>query len=435
MALDFGKLNFSISFNPTSAFPLDARSYFESYLEAEKAAASASYAGSTDSIYYYGQTLIVVENNKATFYIIQPDNTLSAVSGAESIPVNPKLFEVNNNGDLSLKGFDEAVVGDVFSIGEDGTLRWIDIYTKEDIDQKIAAAVANAAHLKRKIVQSIEEIEHYVENNADAEQYIFMIPTGLQEESNKYYEYMVVTIIDSEGIETQIIEKVGSWEVDLKEYATKTELKNLSDIVYTKVDKIAGSRLITTEEANKLNALANIHSVDETSFKIESNKLSLKDISISKVTNLADILNKGTATEGGFYLVTKTDKDKLDALVIGDEGLEISGTVNAYNVQQLGEWITSHVNLVSGLSEENFTTELHNKLTNIQEGAEENYVKSVSSDFTVTKEGQLNIKSIAVSKVTNLQSLLDAKANRDMVESLANDVDGLKERLTWIAFV
>lgn len=435
MALDFGKLNFSISFNPTSAFPLDARSYFESYLEAEKAAASAAFAGSTDSVYYYGQTLVVVENNKATFYIIQPDNTLSAVTGAESIPVNPKLFEVDNNGNLSLKGFDEAVVGDVFSVGEDGTLRWIDIYTKEDIDQKIAAAVANAAHLKRKIVQSIEEIERYVENNADAEQYIFMIPTGLEEDSNKYYEYMVVTIVDSEGIETQIIEKVGSWEVDLSNYATKEELEDLSKVVDAKVDKVEGSRLITNEEANKVNALANIHTVNETSFKVESNKLSLLDIPVSKVVNLADILNRGSATEGGYYLVTKTDKDKLDALVIGDEGLEISGTVNAYNVQQLDEWITSHINLVTGLSEENFTTELHNKLTNIQEGAEKNYIKSVSSDFTVTTEGQLNIKTIAVSKVSNLQALLDAKANKDMVESLADDVSGLKERLTWIAFI
>ena len=435
MALDFGKLNFSISFNPTSAFPLDARSYFESYLEAEKAAASAAFVGSTDSVYYYGQTLVVVENNKATFYIIQPDNTLSAVTGAESIPVNPKLFEVDNNGNLSLKGFDEAIVGDVFSVGEDGTLRWIDIYTKEDIDQKIATAVANAAHLKRKIVQSIEEIERYVENNADAEQYIFMIPTGLEEDSNKYYEYMVVTIVDSEGIETQIIEKVGSWEVDLSNYATKEELEDLSKVVDTKVDKVEGSRLITNEEANKINALANIHTVDETSFKVESNKLSLLDIPVSKVVNLADILNRGSATEGGYYLVTKTDKDKLDAMVIGDEGLEISGTVNAYNVQQLDEWITSHVNLVTGLSEENFTTELHNKITNIQEGAEKNYIKSVSSDFTVTTEGQLNIKTIAVSKVSNLQALLDAKANKDMVESLADDVSGLKERLTWVAFI
>jgi hypothetical protein len=55
MALDFGKLNFSISLNPTSAFPLDARSYFESLTAATAAAASAKPAGSAESVYYYGQ--------------------------------------------------------------------------------------------------------------------------------------------------------------------------------------------------------------------------------------------------------------------------------------------------------------------------------------------------------------------------------------------
>jgi hypothetical protein len=63
MAMNFGKGNRSIAFNPTSAFPLDARSYFESYAEAEAAAAKALAAGSTNSVYYYGQTLVVVENN------------------------------------------------------------------------------------------------------------------------------------------------------------------------------------------------------------------------------------------------------------------------------------------------------------------------------------------------------------------------------------
>jgi hypothetical protein len=31
MAITFGKNNRSVAFNPTSAFPLDARSYFESF--------------------------------------------------------------------------------------------------------------------------------------------------------------------------------------------------------------------------------------------------------------------------------------------------------------------------------------------------------------------------------------------------------------------
>lgn len=54
MALNFGKANRSIAFDPTSAFPLDARSYFETLFDAEAAAASAKEVGSTDSVYYYG---------------------------------------------------------------------------------------------------------------------------------------------------------------------------------------------------------------------------------------------------------------------------------------------------------------------------------------------------------------------------------------------
>ena len=100
MALNFGKLNFSVSFNPTSAFPLDARSYFESYADAVAAAAKAVPAGSTDAVYYYGQTLVVVENRKASFYIIQPDNTLSGIEGAANISVNPKQFVYDAEGNL-----------------------------------------------------------------------------------------------------------------------------------------------------------------------------------------------------------------------------------------------------------------------------------------------------------------------------------------------
>jgi hypothetical protein len=38
-------------------------------------------------------------------------------------------------------------------------------------------------------------------------------------------------------------------------------------------------------------------------------------------------------------LLSPTDKEKLDALVIGDNGVEISGKVNAFNVEDLNVWI------------------------------------------------------------------------------------------------
>ena len=59
MAMDFGKLNFAVGFNRTSAFPLDANSYFENYDLAVQAAQGAAEVGSSDSAYYVGQLLIL----------------------------------------------------------------------------------------------------------------------------------------------------------------------------------------------------------------------------------------------------------------------------------------------------------------------------------------------------------------------------------------
>lgn len=64
MAMDFGKLNFAVGFNRTSAFPLDANSYFEDYSAAVDAIAGAAEVGSADSAYYIGQIIII--NDKST---------------------------------------------------------------------------------------------------------------------------------------------------------------------------------------------------------------------------------------------------------------------------------------------------------------------------------------------------------------------------------
>lgn len=82
--LDFGKLNFSVSFNPTSAFPLDARFIFNSFEEAEAAAKNAVEVGSSDGTYYFGELIVVVENDTAKLYVIQPDKSLKEISGQET---------------------------------------------------------------------------------------------------------------------------------------------------------------------------------------------------------------------------------------------------------------------------------------------------------------------------------------------------------------
>jgi hypothetical protein len=173
MAMNFAKNNRSIAFNPTSAFPLDARSYFESYAAAIAAAATAEEVGSTNTVYYYGQTIAVVENNIATLYIIQPNKTLSPVFGADGgqiqtpLTIDLKQFVFDENGALSLRDFQEAHTGDILIVGPEGNLCWqkLDVYTKSEIDSKIIAA----GHLKRKIIDSIVSIAAYMEEHDDAD--------------------------------------------------------------------------------------------------------------------------------------------------------------------------------------------------------------------------------------------------------------------------
>ena len=89
MALDFGKLNFSTSFNPTSAFPIDARSYFESLEAAQEAAATAEAAGSSNTTYYFGQILTVNEGGAVAAYQITNAKELQ------------KLASTTSSGDLA----------------------------------------------------------------------------------------------------------------------------------------------------------------------------------------------------------------------------------------------------------------------------------------------------------------------------------------------
>lgn len=84
MALNFGKLNFSTSFNPTSAFPIDARTYFESYELAVEAAGTAEEAGSANTTYYYGQILVVNEGGSVAAYQITPAKSLQKLAATTS---------------------------------------------------------------------------------------------------------------------------------------------------------------------------------------------------------------------------------------------------------------------------------------------------------------------------------------------------------------
>lgn len=408
MALNFGKLDFDVSLNLTANFPLDARSYFESLSAAEQAAANAEEVGSTNTAYYYGQTIAVVENNIATLYIIQPNKTLIPL-GASQIIIDPKQFEFDENGSLRLINSETAENGQVLTVGADGVLTWTtptDTYTKIQIDEKLAAA----GHLSRIIVSSLDDVSEYL-NEENYDKYIFMVPTGLETDSDKYDEYIILEI-DGQ----KIIEQVGSWEVSLDDYATKADLES-----YVKAD--GDSRLITPAEGDKLEGIAtgaekNIINSVSTDFTVDENRqLNLNNLSQSKIIGLEEVLNsKIDRTKDADLLLTQTDRNKLNALQLNGDNLQISGTVNASQIIDLEDWLNDNSTKVKELLD-----------------IEENYIKSVNSEqLNVDGAGVLSIKAISVSTVTNLETILNDKADKSSLAEMNAALDAQNSRLEQV---
>ena len=151
------------------------------------------------------------------------------------------------------------------------------------------------------------------------------------------------------------------------DYAKAADLTALTTRVSTAEGKITALETVGAEK----NIIA---SVDEAQFAIDAErKLTLLDIAMGKVTGLSDALDGKVDKVEGYTLLSPTDKTKLDALVIGESGVEISGKVNAANVEGLGDWVTSNRDAVAGL----FDTTSASKLNGIEAGAQVNDLEIV----------------------------------------------------------
>lgn len=272
-----------------------------------------------------------------------------------------------------------------------------DVYTKLEVNNKVAAdisaAIAAANHLKRKVANTVEDIDV---DAIDAEQYIYMVPTGLQAEDDKYDEYMVI-----DGI----IEKVGSWEVNLSDYAKKSDLD-------TKVNVDINARLMALTEGEKL---AGIEAGAQVNI--------INSISSDFAIDLEN--NKKLTLKQGYTLLSPDDQIKLSKLVIGeDESLELSGTVNADNVQGLEEWLNKNAGVIDGLSENNLDDELYTKLTSSM------LITSIdTSELSVSNEGKLSVLQVDKSKITGLESALNDKADKSVVDNLSVSINDISNSL------
>lgn len=324
---EFGKLNFSVSFNPTSAFPLDARSYFESLTQATAAAATADVAGSSTTTYYYGQTVVVVENSVATLYIIQPDKTLKEVG---SVPVGDGKSITVEDGKIKIVGFDAAEVGAQPRKKADGTVEWVkpDTTTVEGLQTLVSGlesdvetlqtskADASSVYTKTEIDGKLSGVYHYKGSVAKY--------SDLPADASSGDVYNIEAADKTNGIKAgdNVAWNGTAWDVlagtiDLSGYATTTALDG-------KVDKVEGSRLMTNAEGTKLEGIATgaqvnaIDSVDTAQFDLDdAKKLTLLDIAMAKVTGLTAALAGKVDKVEGSRLITDAEGTKLAGIESG----------------------------------------------------------------------------------------------------------------------
>ena len=251
---EFGKLNFSVSFNPTSGFPIDARYYFDTLSAAQEAAAAAVEVGSSDGTYFYGMNLVVVESGEATMYVIQPNKTLKAV-GTTPVGDN-KSIVVSPEGTIALKGIEDAETGMYPAVGADGSIEWkaFDTSTTDGLTESVnqlkgqmtaaegeidalQTAVGNAAS---GLVKQVNDLSTNLSNNYYDKEAVDGLISGAFHFKGAADSYDGTDIIiDSEpvtGMKTGDVYQVGDKEyvydgtkwielgfnIDLSNYALKT---------------------------------------------------------------------------------------------------------------------------------------------------------------------------------------------------------------------
>lgn len=428
---EFGKLNFAVAFNPQTAFPLDARYYFDSYDAAETAAQGAVEVGSASGTYFFGETIVVVESSTATLYIIQPNKTLQPV-GSTVLGDGKSITVVD--GKVQLVGFAEAQPGQQPRIGAGGSLEWYtpdastveglqqtvgqlqtdvtqlqsdvgtindtletkanvsDVYTQTQTDAKIAAAVSSTykpsgsvefASLPTPSADNLGNVYNVTDaftagatfiTSEQGQQYPADTNVAVVEVDGSYYFDALSGFVDLTGYLTTA--KAA------ETYATITQLGN-------KVDKVSGSSLVQDTLITKLTNLLNIQSVADGQLKVSpEGQLSVVAIAQSQVAGLTDAL-----------------AGKVD--VVAGKGLSTNDFTNELLQKLNGIEAGAEVNAIESISLNSVPIEISGKAVNIpiatvgalgvvQSSAAENGV-------TVQANGAMEVNSINVNKLVQTE--------------------------------
>lgn len=419
MAMTFGTLDFAVAFNRQTAFPLDAKSYFESLELATAAAASAQEAGSSETTYYYGQTIAVVENGKATLYVIQPDKTLKEVGG--NILIDENAFVKGEDGKLSLLGFADAVGGAQLVKTEDGKVSWVkpDTTTVEGLSTAIESLKTTVGDENSGLVKQVAENKAAIDTlNGDKNvsgsvaYQIAQIVAGADESFDtlkEIAEWITTHKTDAATMNAQINtnkDDIASLKTLVGNTAVATQIANAIDAALKngETDKYALAADLTSlsEEVSGIKLKLGNTSVAEqieAALKVdgaEKYALASHTHEIANVTGLQEILN-GKATA--------SDVEALESTVSGLSAKAHQHTnmtiLDAINEEKVAAWDAGQANVIEIIKANGTALEIGaDKSVNIPAATASSLGLVKVDDSTIEAvDGVISVKSVGISKV------------------------------------
>lgn len=419
MAMNFGTLDFAVAFNRQTAFPLDAKSYFESLELATAAAASAQEAGSSETTYYYGQTIAVVADSKATLYVIQPDKTLKEVGG--NIAINENVFAKDEDGALNLLGFADAVAGAQAVKSSDGKISWVkpDATTVEGLQTAVASLQATVGNENSGLVKQVAENKAAIDTlNGDKNvsgsvaYQIAQIVAGADESfdtlkeiaewitthktdaatmnaqinTNKDDIASLKTLVGSTAVATQIANAIDAALKDggTDKYALAADLTSLSN----EVDGIK-SKLGETSVAEQIEAALKVDGAEKYALASHTHE-------IANVTGLQEILNKKAASD---------DVEALQSTVNGLNAKAHEHTnktiLDTINEKKVAAWDAGQANVIEIIKANGTALTIGaDKSVNIPAAtASALGLAQADGDTIEANNGVFSVKSVGISKV------------------------------------
>ena len=419
MAMNFGTLDFAVAFNRQTAFPLDAKSYFESLELATAAAASAQEAGSSETTYYYGQTIAVVANSKATLYVIQPDKTLKEVGG--NIAINENVFVKDSDGTLDLLGFADAVGGAQLVKTEDGKISWVkpDTTTVEGLSTAIASLKTTVGDENSGLVKQVTENKAAIDTlNGD-------------KNVSGSVAYQIAQIVAGADESFDTLKEIAEWIT-----THKTDAATMNAQINTNKDDIAslktlvGNTAVATQIANAIDAALKDGGTDKyalaadltsLSNEVSGIKLKLGDTSVAEqieaalkvngaekyalashtheianVTGLQEILNKKASADDLTALENTVDNLSTQAHQHTNKTI-----LDNINEEKVSAWDAGQANVIEIIKANGTALTIGaDKSVNIPAATASALGLVKVDDSTIEAvDGVISVKSVGISKV------------------------------------